>query len=321
MEDGMESVLTNLSSEHALSTNDKDYPSTCELSEPPELNPIPNIEDDTESLLTELSSQLALLQTPEDYDSDSSDSSEESFFLDPINTDKHSQPNRDDYDSDSTDSLESSEEDIPLSSYWPAKKSPINAHEHSTSAKKDELGIPTRPDKQSNRLPQKNGKIVIGARNARKKKLQEANKTPTDLPATCKSVFRDVHVVKRDFFPDITTKTQEKKEERRAERKFFKKFGGPKPPKEPIHPRNPTAAEISRAYKIINDPKQFHLYSHGHAHIFDKALTEDKQSLIIADLYFRDLVTLEADKRDKLNFLLAFLKESKRFVNAVGSEG
>ncbi|KAH9458622.1 hypothetical protein Pst134EB_010920 [Puccinia striiformis f. sp. tritici] len=66
MEDDMESVLTDLSSELALSTNNKDYPSTCELSEPPELNPIPNIEDDTESLLTELSSQLALLQTPED---------------------------------------------------------------------------------------------------------------------------------------------------------------------------------------------------------------------------------------------------------------
>ncbi|KAI9612106.1 hypothetical protein H4Q26_008197 [Puccinia striiformis f. sp. tritici PST-130] len=54
MEDDMESVLTDLSSELALSTNNKDYPSTCELSEPPELNPIPNIEDDTESLLTEL---------------------------------------------------------------------------------------------------------------------------------------------------------------------------------------------------------------------------------------------------------------------------
>ncbi|POW17817.1 hypothetical protein PSHT_06224 [Puccinia striiformis] len=66
----------------------------------------------------------------------------------PINTDEQSQPNREDYDSDSTDSSESSKEDIPLSSYWPAKKSPINAHEHSTSAKKDELGIPTRPDKR-----------------------------------------------------------------------------------------------------------------------------------------------------------------------------
>ncbi|KAI9613917.1 hypothetical protein H4Q26_009767 [Puccinia striiformis f. sp. tritici PST-130] len=43
MEDDMESVLTELSSEHALSTNDKDYPSTSELSEPPELNPIPTL--------------------------------------------------------------------------------------------------------------------------------------------------------------------------------------------------------------------------------------------------------------------------------------
>ncbi|KAH9449330.1 hypothetical protein Pst134EB_020155 [Puccinia striiformis f. sp. tritici] len=94
MEDDMESVLTELSSEHALSTNDKDYPSTSELSEPPELNPIPNIEDDTNSLLTELSSQPALLQTPEDYDSDSSNSSD------------------------------SSEEDVPLSSdFWTKERS------------------------------------------------------------------------------------------------------------------------------------------------------------------------------------------------------
>ncbi|KAH9460294.1 hypothetical protein H4Q26_010647 [Puccinia striiformis f. sp. tritici PST-130] len=143
-----------------LSANDKDYPSTSELSEPPELNPISNIEDDTESLLTELSSQPALLVTPEDYDSDStdsSDSSEEDVPLSsylwteqrsPINTDEHSQQNFEDYDSDSTDSSESSEEDIPLSFYQPAKKSPINTHEHSTSAKKDKLGIPTRPDKR-----------------------------------------------------------------------------------------------------------------------------------------------------------------------------
>ncbi|KAH9456557.1 hypothetical protein Pst134EB_012757 [Puccinia striiformis f. sp. tritici] len=153
MDNNMQSVLTDLSSEHALSANNKDYPSNSELSEPPELNPISNIEDDTELLLTELSSQPALLQTPVDYDSDStnsSDSSEEDVPLSsylwteqrsPINTD-HSQRNCEDYDSDSTDSLESSKEDIPLSSYQPAKKSPINTHEHST------LGIPTRPDKR-----------------------------------------------------------------------------------------------------------------------------------------------------------------------------
>ncbi|KNF03183.1 hypothetical protein PSTG_03770 [Puccinia striiformis f. sp. tritici PST-78] len=173
MDNNMQSVLTDLSSEHALSANNKDYPSNSELSEPPELNPISNIEDDTELLLTELSSQPALLQTPVDYDSDS------------------------------TNSSDSSEEDVPLSSYlWTEQR--------------------------------------------------------------------------RDFFPDITAETKEKKKQRRAERKFFKKFGGPKPSDKPIHPCNPTAAKISCAYEIMNDLKQFHLYSHGHACIFDKALTEDK---------------------------------------------
>ncbi|POW20265.1 hypothetical protein PSHT_03735 [Puccinia striiformis] len=260
MDNNMESVWTDLSSGHALLANNKEYPSTSELSEPPALNPISNIEDDTALLLTELSSQPALLQTPEDYNSNSTDSSEEDVPLSsylwtkqrsPINTDKHSRQNCEDYDSDSTDSSESSEEDIPSSSYWPAKKKKQQA-----AAKKQ----------QNENWSKKRSK----------KKFQGANEALTDLPATCGSVFRDVHVIKRDFFPYITAETKEKKKQRRAERKFFKKFGGPKPSNEPTHPCNPTAAKISCAYKIINDPKQFHLYSHGHARIFDKALTEDK---------------------------------------------
>ncbi|KAI9620696.1 hypothetical protein KEM48_008045 [Puccinia striiformis f. sp. tritici PST-130] len=158
MEDGMESVLTNLSSEHALSTNDKDYPSTCELSEPPELNPIPNIEDDTESLLTELSSQLALLQTPEDYDSDSSDSSEESFFLECFLLQFRFRR---------------------FCGSLLLSMSPINAHEHSTSAKKDELGIPTRPDKRELTEKQQAGakkrRNQNWSKKRSKKKLPEAN--------------------------------------------------------------------------------------------------------------------------------------------------
>ncbi|KNF05838.1 hypothetical protein PSTG_01235 [Puccinia striiformis f. sp. tritici PST-78] len=289
MDNNMESVWTDLSSGHALLANNKEYPSTSELSEPPALNPISNIEDDTALLLTELSSQPALLQTPEDYNSNSTDSSEEDVPLSsylwtkqrsPINTDKHSRQNCEDYDSDSTDSSESSEEDIPSSSYWPAKKNPIDTHEHSTSAKKDKLGIPTRPDKRELTKKQqaaaKKQQNENWSKKRSKKKFQGANEALTDLPATCGSVFRDVHVIKRDFFPYITAETKEKKKQRRAERKFFKKFGGPKPSNEPTHPCNPTAAKISCAYKIINDPKQFHLYSHGHARIFDKALTEDK---------------------------------------------
>ncbi|KAH9459086.1 hypothetical protein Pst134EA_019237 [Puccinia striiformis f. sp. tritici] len=153
-------------------------------------------------------------------------------------------------------------------------------HEHSTSAKKEELGIPTRPAKRE--LTEKQQAAAKKRRNRNwskkrsKKKLQEANEKLTDLPATCGSVFRDVHVIKRDFIPDINAETKQKKKERKAERKFYKEFGAPKPSKEPIHPHNPTAAEISSVYKIINDPKQFHLYSHGHAGIFDKALTKDK---------------------------------------------
>ncbi|KNE98994.1 hypothetical protein PSTG_07645 [Puccinia striiformis f. sp. tritici PST-78] len=150
------------------------------------------------------------------------------YKYDPIDTHEHSQLNCEDYNSDSTDSSESSEEDIPLSSY---QRSPINAHEHSTSAKNKELGNSTRQNKRE--------------------------------------LTEDVNVIKRDFFPNITTKTKEKKTQRRAAREFFKQFGGPKPSKEPIHTRNPTEAEISNAYKIVNDPKQFRLYSYGHVHIFD----------------------------------------------------
>ncbi|KAH9471106.1 hypothetical protein Pst134EA_005014 [Puccinia striiformis f. sp. tritici] len=67
MDKDMKSVLTDLSSE--LATN-KDYPSTSELSEPPELNPI-SVEDDADSLTSE----------DEDYDSNSTNSSEEDVPL------------------------------------------------------------------------------------------------------------------------------------------------------------------------------------------------------------------------------------------------
>ncbi|POW21638.1 hypothetical protein PSHT_02125 [Puccinia striiformis] len=171
MDDNMKSVLTDLSSE--LATN-KDYPSTSELSEPPELNPI-SVEDDADSLTS----------VDEDYDSDSTNSSEEDVPL---------------------CSLKSSEEDIPLSSY---QRSPINAHEHSTSAKNKELGNSTRQNKRE--------------------------------------LTEDVTVIKRDFFPNITTKTKEKETQRRAAREFFKQFGGPTLQR--TNPsRNPTEAEISNAY-------------------------------------------------------------------------
>ncbi|KAI7938392.1 hypothetical protein MJO28_015312 [Puccinia striiformis f. sp. tritici] len=316
MDDDMESVLTDLSSESA--TNE-DYPSSSELSEPPELNPI-SVEDDTDSLTSE----------DEDYDSDSTDSSEEDVPLSSlwtekrssIDTDEHSRLNCEDYNSDSTDPSESSEEDIPLSSY---QRSPIDAHEHSTSARNEELGNSTGRNKRELTDKQQAAAKKRRNRNWSKKrsqrKLEETLENLTDLPSTCGSLFRDVRVVTRDFFPNITAETKEKKTQRRAARKFFKQFGGPKPSKEPIHPRNPTEAEISNAYKIVNDRKQFRLYSYGHVRIFDKALTKDKRSPIIADMHFQDLLKLEDYKRNDLNFLLAFLEESKKFVNVVGSEG
>ncbi|KAI9613918.1 hypothetical protein H4Q26_009768 [Puccinia striiformis f. sp. tritici PST-130] len=90
-------------------------------------------------------------------------------------------------------------------------------HEHSTSAKKEELGIPTRPAKRE--LTEKQQAAAKKRRNRNwskkrsKKKLQEANEKLTDLPATCGSVFRDVHVIKRDFIPDINAETKQKKKE------------------------------------------------------------------------------------------------------------
>ncbi|KAI9624239.1 hypothetical protein H4Q26_016946 [Puccinia striiformis f. sp. tritici PST-130] len=276
MDDDMDSVLTDLSSE--LATNE-DYPSSSELSEPPELNPI-SVEDDTDSLTSE----------DKDYDSDSTDSSEEDVPLSslwtekrsPIDTDEHSRLNY-----------------IPLSSF---QRSPIDAHEHSTSARNEELGNSTGRNKRELTDKQQAAAKKRRNRNWSKKrsqrKLEETLKNLTDLPPTCGSLFRD----------------------RRAARKFFKQFGGPKPSKEPIHPRNPTEAEISNAYEIVNDAEQFHLYSHGHVRIFDKALTKDKRSPIIADMHFQDLLKLEDYKRNDLNFLLAFLEESKKFGNVVGSE-
>ncbi|KAI9621784.1 hypothetical protein H4Q26_015550 [Puccinia striiformis f. sp. tritici PST-130] len=98
---------------------------------------------------------------------------------------------------------------------------------------------------------------------------------------------KDVHVIKRDFFPNITTKTKEKKTQRRAARKFFKQFGGPAPSKEPIHPHNPTEAEISNAYTIVNDSKQFGLYSYGHVHIFNM-----RNSIVSQDEFKQELTQL-----------------------------
>ncbi|KAH9442049.1 hypothetical protein Pst134EB_028319 [Puccinia striiformis f. sp. tritici] len=168
MDDDMDSVLTDLSSE--LATNE-DYPSSSELSEPPELNPI-SVEDDTDSL------------TSEDKD----------------------------YDSDSTDS---SEEDVPLSSLWTEKRSPIDAHEHSTSARNEELGNSTGRNKRELTDKQQAAAKKRRNRNWSKKrsqrKLEETLKNLTDLPPTCGSLFRDVRVVKRDFFPNITAETKELK--------------------------------------------------------------------------------------------------------------
>ncbi|KAA1068423.1 hypothetical protein PGTUg99_019674 [Puccinia graminis f. sp. tritici] len=174
-----------------------------------------------------------------------------------------------------------------------------------------------------------------GARKAKKKRRRNKNWSEkrnakckqatamflTNLPPNCGSVISDVKVVsKRDLFPDITAETKQAKIERKLARKRFKKAGGPLPPKKKISDRLPTPEEIATASLIVEDPTKFRLYDHGHVCIFDKQLTTEKEKQIVADITFTDLKTISNQKRDDLNFLVAFLEKSKKFANSIGSK-
>ncbi|EFP93451.1 uncharacterized protein PGTG_19254 [Puccinia graminis f. sp. tritici CRL 75-36-700-3] len=192
----------------------------------------------------------------------------------------------------------------------------------SESEAEDQAGPPlTRQEKINARKANKKRKRNRNwARKQSEKKRQATFTFVTDLPPNSGTVVSDVKVdKKRDLFPDITAKHKEKKQERKLAKKLFEKKLGPPPSKEKIRARLPTDEEIANATSIVTDPTKFRLYDHGHVCIYDKQPTSDKKKQVVADITFTDLKTISSQMREDIDFFVAFLETSKKFVNAVGS--
>jgi hypothetical protein len=143
----------------------------------------------------------------------------------------------------------------------------------------------------------------------------------TNLPQTSGTGVFDLPCTRLDLFPDITKDYCQRKKELKLAKEKYKKYGGPKPSEETIVKRQPTSSKINAAYSIIKNPDLFYLFERGRVRVFDKKLNPDKTKSIIADIVFTDLKTISQQMRDDLDFFLAFLNTSKKFVNKVGSEG
>ncbi|PLW40508.1 hypothetical protein PCASD_08839 [Puccinia coronata f. sp. avenae] len=143
----------------------------------------------------------------------------------------------------------------------------------------------------------------------------------TNLPQTSGTGVFDLPCTRLDLFPDITKDYCQRKKQLKLAKEKYKKYGGPKPSEETIVKRQPTLAEINAAYSIIKNPDLFYLFERGRVRVFDKKLNPDKTKSIIADIVFTNLKTISQQMRDDLDFFLAFLNTSKKFVNKVGSEG
>ncbi|PLW11209.1 hypothetical protein PCASD_21605 [Puccinia coronata f. sp. avenae] len=143
----------------------------------------------------------------------------------------------------------------------------------------------------------------------------------TNLPQTSGTGVFDLPCTRLDLFPAITKDYRQRKKELKLAKEKYKKYGGPKPLEETIVKRQPTLAKINAAYLIIKNPDLFYLFKRGRVRVFDKKLNPDKTKSIIADIVFTDLKTISQQMRDDLDFFLAFLNTSKKFVNKVGSEG
>ncbi|EFP89023.2 uncharacterized protein PGTG_15226 [Puccinia graminis f. sp. tritici CRL 75-36-700-3] len=147
----------------------------------------------------------------------------------------------------------------------------------------------------------------------------DSDSSPTDISSSSSESEQEEEGC--NLFPEITAETKRAKIKRKLARKHFKKAGGPLPPKKKISNWLPTPEEIATASSIVGDPTKFRLYKHGHVCIFDKQLTTEKEKQIVANITFTDLKTISDQlKRDDLNFLVAFLEKSKKFVNSVGSK-
>ncbi|PLW24235.1 hypothetical protein PCASD_10477 [Puccinia coronata f. sp. avenae] len=143
----------------------------------------------------------------------------------------------------------------------------------------------------------------------------------TNLPQTSGTGVFDLPCTRLDLFPKITKDYRQRKKELNLAKEKYKKYGGPKPSEETIVKRQPTSAKINAAYSIIKNPDLFYLFERGRVRVFDKKLNPDKTKSIIADIVFTNLKTISQQMRDNLDFFLAFLNTSKKFVNKVGSEG
>ncbi|PLW27877.1 hypothetical protein PCANC_26843 [Puccinia coronata f. sp. avenae] len=96
-----------------------------------------------------------------------------------------------------------------------------------------------------------------------------------------------------DLFPGVTQKYQEDLAEKEAIEADYARLKLPKPNLPTVYKRNPTPKEIDTAFQISEN--------------------------IIADIHFTDLKTISQQMQADLDFLLAFLETSKRFVNPVKS--
>ncbi|PLW52444.1 hypothetical protein PCASD_00122 [Puccinia coronata f. sp. avenae] len=143
----------------------------------------------------------------------------------------------------------------------------------------------------------------------------------TNLPQTSGTGVFDLPCTQLDLFPAITKDYRQRKKELKLAKEKYKKYGGPKPLEETIVKCQPTLAKINAAYLIIKNPDLFYLFKRRRVRVFDKKLNPDKTKSIIADIVFTDLKTISQQMRDDLDFFLAFLNTSKKFVNKVGSEG
>ncbi|KNE93150.1 hypothetical protein PSTG_13468 [Puccinia striiformis f. sp. tritici PST-78] len=141
---------------------------------------------------------------------------------------------------------------------------------------------------------QQNRKIVPGATSVPSAGAAGKRKILTDMA--------QAKVIPFDIYPEITKETIKLKKVYGQQMINYKKGLSTKPA--PIHPCALNPMEIHRIATLVNNPRFFQLYDHGHTTIFYK----NKPNQIIADIHFTDLSRINTACKDKVNFLLAFFK-------------
>ncbi|KNE93159.1 hypothetical protein PSTG_13477 [Puccinia striiformis f. sp. tritici PST-78] len=100
-------------------------------------------------------------------------------------------------------------------------------------------------------------------------------------------------VIPFDIYPEITKETIKLKKVYGQQMINYKKGLSTKPA--PIHPCALNPMEIHRIATLVNNPRFFQLYDHGHTTIFYK----NKPNQIIADIHFTDLSRINTACKDK----------------------